>query len=65
MEEKTQRLKRENAQLREAKKEAATQRAQMGKERLSKVSAEHKKALRQAVEKAVADYPNSRRGRIF
>ncbi|KAL0395175.1 UNVERIFIED_CONTAM: hypothetical protein Slati_4483700 [Sesamum latifolium] len=67
MEEKIQCLERENAQLREAKKEAATQRSQMGKElkRLSKVSAEHEKALRQAVEKAVADYPNSEEGRIF
>ncbi|KAL0416220.1 UNVERIFIED_CONTAM: hypothetical protein Slati_3453900 [Sesamum latifolium] len=39
----------------------------MGKElkRLSKVSAEHEKALQQAVEKAVADYPNSEEGRNF
>ncbi|KAL0367139.1 UNVERIFIED_CONTAM: hypothetical protein Sradi_3604000 [Sesamum radiatum] len=59
-------LEKENAKLREAKKEAATQRPQMEKElrRLSKTSADHEKTLRKAVEKAVADYPNSRRGRI-
>ncbi|KAL0431403.1 UNVERIFIED_CONTAM: hypothetical protein Sradi_0766300 [Sesamum radiatum] len=33
--------------------------------RLSKVSADHEKALRRAVEKAVADYPNSEEGRNF
>ncbi|KAL0445722.1 UNVERIFIED_CONTAM: hypothetical protein Slati_1700100 [Sesamum latifolium] len=55
MEEKVKRLEKENAQLREAKKEAATHRAQMDKELkcLSKESAEHEKALRRAVEKAV------------
>ncbi|KAL0355720.1 UNVERIFIED_CONTAM: hypothetical protein Sradi_4018900 [Sesamum radiatum] len=33
--------------------------------RLSKASADHEKALRRAVEKAVADYPNSEEGRNF
>ncbi|KAL0444040.1 UNVERIFIED_CONTAM: hypothetical protein Slati_2126700 [Sesamum latifolium] len=33
--------------------------------RLSKVSADHEKALRRAVEKVVADYPNSEEGRSF
>ncbi|KAL0386114.1 UNVERIFIED_CONTAM: hypothetical protein Sradi_3005700 [Sesamum radiatum] len=33
--------------------------------RLSKGSAEHEKILRQAVEKVVADYPNSEEGRFF
>ncbi|KAL0463115.1 UNVERIFIED_CONTAM: hypothetical protein Slati_0199100 [Sesamum latifolium] len=32
---------------------------------LNKVSADHEKALRRAVEKAVADYPNSEKGRNF
>ncbi|KAL0303339.1 UNVERIFIED_CONTAM: hypothetical protein Sradi_6202000 [Sesamum radiatum] len=60
-EERAKRLEKENTQLREAKREAATQRAQIEKElrRLSKTSADHEKTLRQAVEKAVADYPNS------
>ncbi|KAL0455781.1 UNVERIFIED_CONTAM: hypothetical protein Slati_0917300 [Sesamum latifolium] len=67
MEEKIQRLEKENAQLREAKKEAASYRGQMEKELkcLSKVSANHEKALRRAVEKAVADYSNSEEGRNF
>ncbi|KAL0405340.1 UNVERIFIED_CONTAM: hypothetical protein Slati_3847900 [Sesamum latifolium] len=67
MEEKIQRLERENAQLREAKKEAVSYRGQMEKElkRLSKVSADHEKAHRRAVEKAMADYPNSEEGRNF
>ncbi|KAL0411718.1 UNVERIFIED_CONTAM: hypothetical protein Slati_3761500 [Sesamum latifolium] len=67
MEEKIKRLERENAQLREAKKEASSHRAQMEKElkRLSKVSADHERALRQAVEKAVAEYPHSEEGRNF
>ncbi|KAL0319886.1 UNVERIFIED_CONTAM: hypothetical protein Sradi_5250100 [Sesamum radiatum] len=66
-EEKIKRMERENAQLREAKKEAANHRAQMEKElrRLSKVSADHEEALRRAVEKAVADYPNSEEGKNF
>ncbi|KAL0454010.1 UNVERIFIED_CONTAM: hypothetical protein Slati_0740200 [Sesamum latifolium] len=66
MEEKIQRLERENAQLREAKKEAANHRAQMDKElkRLSKVSAEHETALRRAVEKAWLIIPTRRRGGI-
>ncbi|KAL0287188.1 UNVERIFIED_CONTAM: hypothetical protein Sradi_7129500 [Sesamum radiatum] len=60
-EEKIRRLEKENAQLREAKKEVANHRAQMEKElrRLSKVSADHEKALRRTMEKAVADCPNS------
>ncbi|KAL0421737.1 UNVERIFIED_CONTAM: hypothetical protein Slati_3196600 [Sesamum latifolium] len=33
--------------------------------RLSKASADHEKALRWAVEKAVADYPNSEEGKNF
>ncbi|KAL0405865.1 UNVERIFIED_CONTAM: hypothetical protein Slati_3900400 [Sesamum latifolium] len=33
--------------------------------RLSKVSADHERALRRAVENAVADYPNSEEGRNF
>ncbi|KAL0356043.1 UNVERIFIED_CONTAM: hypothetical protein Sradi_4051200 [Sesamum radiatum] len=33
--------------------------------RLNKVSANHEKALWQAVEKAMADYPNSEEGRNF
>ncbi|KAL0451525.1 UNVERIFIED_CONTAM: hypothetical protein Slati_1130600 [Sesamum latifolium] len=33
--------------------------------RLSKVSADHEKALQAAVEKAVVDYPNSEEGRNF
>ncbi|KAL0411573.1 UNVERIFIED_CONTAM: hypothetical protein Slati_3747000 [Sesamum latifolium] len=67
MEEKIKRLERENAQLREAKKVASSHRAQMEKElkRLSKVSADHERALRQAVEKAVAEYPHSEEGRNF
>ncbi|KAL0428678.1 UNVERIFIED_CONTAM: hypothetical protein Slati_3042600 [Sesamum latifolium] len=32
---------------------------------LNKLSAEHEKALRRAVEKAVVDYPNSEEGRDF
>ncbi|KAL0434798.1 UNVERIFIED_CONTAM: hypothetical protein Sradi_0187700 [Sesamum radiatum] len=66
-EEKIKLLEKENTQLREAKKEAATQRAQMEKElrRLSKTSADHEKTLRKAVEKAVADYPNSEEGKNF
>ncbi|KAL0445192.1 UNVERIFIED_CONTAM: hypothetical protein Slati_2241900, partial [Sesamum latifolium] len=48
VEEKVKHLEKENAQLREAKKEAATHRAQTDKElkRLSKASAEHEKAPR-------------------
>ncbi|KAL0440143.1 UNVERIFIED_CONTAM: hypothetical protein Slati_2497300 [Sesamum latifolium] len=67
VEEKIKRLERENAQLRGAKKEAASHRAQMEKElkRLTKVSADHERALRRAVEKAVADYSNSEEGRNF
>ncbi|KAL0433679.1 UNVERIFIED_CONTAM: hypothetical protein Slati_2702200 [Sesamum latifolium] len=67
MEEKVKRLEKENAQLREAKKEAANHRAQMERElkRLSKESAEHEKALRRAVDKAVHDYPNSEEGKDF
>ncbi|KAL0290210.1 UNVERIFIED_CONTAM: hypothetical protein Sradi_7054800 [Sesamum radiatum] len=67
MEEKVKRLEKENAQSREAKKEAASHRTQMEKElkRLSKESAEHEKALRRAVEKAVHDYPNSKEGKDF
>ncbi|KAL0430209.1 UNVERIFIED_CONTAM: hypothetical protein Sradi_0646900 [Sesamum radiatum] len=33
--------------------------------RLSKASADHEKALRRAVEKAVADYPNLEEGKNF
>ncbi|KAL0294403.1 UNVERIFIED_CONTAM: hypothetical protein Sradi_6889900 [Sesamum radiatum] len=33
--------------------------------RLSKTSADHEKTLRKAVEKAVADYPNSEEGKNF
>ncbi|KAL0411583.1 UNVERIFIED_CONTAM: hypothetical protein Slati_3748000 [Sesamum latifolium] len=33
--------------------------------RLSKASADHEKALRRAVEKAVPDYPNSEEGKNF
>ncbi|KAL0420851.1 UNVERIFIED_CONTAM: hypothetical protein Slati_3108000 [Sesamum latifolium] len=33
--------------------------------RLCKASADHEKALRRAVEKAVADYPNSEEGKNF
>ncbi|KAL0408145.1 UNVERIFIED_CONTAM: hypothetical protein Sradi_1748900 [Sesamum radiatum] len=33
--------------------------------RLSKVSANHEKALRRAVEKTVANYPNSEEGKNF
>ncbi|KAL0355769.1 UNVERIFIED_CONTAM: hypothetical protein Sradi_4023800 [Sesamum radiatum] len=67
MEEKGKCLEKENAQLKEAKKEAATHRAQMDKElkRLSKESVEHEKALRRAVEKAVHDYPNPEEGKDF
>ncbi|KAL0462786.1 UNVERIFIED_CONTAM: hypothetical protein Slati_0166200 [Sesamum latifolium] len=67
MEEKVKRLEKENAQLREAKKEAANHRAQMERElkRLSKESAEHEKVLRRAVEKAVHNYPNSEEGKNF
>ncbi|KAL0291094.1 UNVERIFIED_CONTAM: hypothetical protein Sradi_7035000 [Sesamum radiatum] len=66
-EERARRLEKENAQLKEAKREAATQLAQMEKDlrRLSKASADHEKILRRAVEKAVADYPNSEEGRNF
>ncbi|KAL0288942.1 UNVERIFIED_CONTAM: hypothetical protein Sradi_7085000 [Sesamum radiatum] len=65
--EKIRRLEKENAQLREVKKEAANHRAQMEKElrRLNKVSADQEKALRRAVEKVMADYPNSEEGRNF
>ncbi|KAL0404440.1 UNVERIFIED_CONTAM: hypothetical protein Sradi_2084800 [Sesamum radiatum] len=67
MEEKVKCLEKENAQLKEARKEAATHRAQMDKElkHLSKESAEHEKSLRRAAEKAVHDYPNSEEGKDF
>ncbi|KAL0402105.1 UNVERIFIED_CONTAM: hypothetical protein Slati_4240400 [Sesamum latifolium] len=67
MEEKLKRLEKENDQLKDAKREAASHRSQMEKElkRLSKESAEHEEALRKAVEKAVHDYPHSEEGKDF
>ncbi|KAL0420911.1 UNVERIFIED_CONTAM: hypothetical protein Slati_3114000 [Sesamum latifolium] len=61
------RLEKENAQLREAKKEATSHQTQMEKElkRLSKESAEHEEALRKAVEKVVRDYPHSEEDKDF
>ncbi|KAL0345716.1 UNVERIFIED_CONTAM: hypothetical protein Sradi_4402900 [Sesamum radiatum] len=60
MEEKVKRLEKENAQIRESKKEATSHQTQMEKllKCLSKKSAEHEEALRKAVEKVVHDYPN-------
>ncbi|KAL0416461.1 UNVERIFIED_CONTAM: hypothetical protein Slati_3478000 [Sesamum latifolium] len=57
LEEKVKRLEKKNAQLKEAKKEAASQRSQMDRElkRLSKEGSEHEEALR----KVVRDYPYS------
>ncbi|KAL0379230.1 UNVERIFIED_CONTAM: hypothetical protein Sradi_3228500 [Sesamum radiatum] len=67
MEEKVKCLKKKNAQLREAKREAATHQAQMDKELkcLSKKGAKHEQALRRAVDKAMHDYPNSEEGKDF
>ncbi|KAL0356464.1 UNVERIFIED_CONTAM: hypothetical protein Sradi_4093300 [Sesamum radiatum] len=67
MEENVKRLEKENAQLREAKKETTTHRAQMEKELkcLTKESLEHDKALQREMEKAVHDYPNSEEGKDF
>ncbi|KAL0455039.1 UNVERIFIED_CONTAM: hypothetical protein Slati_0843100 [Sesamum latifolium] len=67
MEEKVKRLEKENAQLKEAKKEAASHRSQMEKELkcLSKECAEYEEALRKAVEKAVPDCRHSKEGNNF
>ncbi|KAL0444714.1 UNVERIFIED_CONTAM: hypothetical protein Slati_2194100 [Sesamum latifolium] len=67
MEEKVKRLEKENAQLREAKKEAATHRTQMEKElkRLSKESAEHEKALRRRWRRPCMTTPTRRRAKTF
>ncbi|KAL0463288.1 UNVERIFIED_CONTAM: hypothetical protein Slati_0216400 [Sesamum latifolium] len=61
------RLEKENAKLKDAKKEAASHQSQMEKElkRLSKESAEHEETLRKAIEKAVRDYPYSDEGKGF
>ncbi|KAL0361887.1 UNVERIFIED_CONTAM: hypothetical protein Sradi_3873200 [Sesamum radiatum] len=67
MEEKVKYLEKENAQLKEAKKEAASHRSQMENELklLSKESTEHEEAFRKVVEKAVRDYPHSEEGQDF
>ncbi|KAL0411955.1 UNVERIFIED_CONTAM: hypothetical protein Slati_3785200 [Sesamum latifolium] len=66
LEEKVKRLEKENAQFKEAKKDAASQRSQMEKElkRLSK-EGEENEALRKAVEKVVRDYSYSDEGKGF
>ncbi|KAL0413198.1 UNVERIFIED_CONTAM: hypothetical protein Sradi_1521500 [Sesamum radiatum] len=65
LEEKVKRLEKENAQLKDAKKEAASQRSQMEKElkHLSKEGVEREEALRKA--EGCHDYPYSEEGKGF
>ncbi|KAL0345834.1 UNVERIFIED_CONTAM: hypothetical protein Sradi_4414700 [Sesamum radiatum] len=67
LEEKVKCLEKENAQLKEAKKETTSQCNQMEKELkcLSKESAGHEETLKKAVEKVVHDYSHSDEGKDF